>query len=754
MKFVHRLLVFAGVASAFIASPQEGPVVPGAYRLMHADAPDTIGAGIILLSELRCSACHALPNAVEASIGWKVRRLNGLIDSPLAYPSSFITAPATPGQSSTMPKYDLTADVASDLAEFVRSIQHAPGFSLSLGSDVERGADLYHTIGCVACHAPLRDPGPSSTEVDSIASAVAVEYPTPSIPSIPIRDGIDGIGFLSKLDPAGMRHMKVTQEEGFAIGAFLVSDDPEVIPESAPYSFDLHRVARGQETFVRIGCARCHLGITPPEEYKRTPILRPDSGCLAESVKSPAVDYGLTIPQRSAIRNALAMDTPRISASWRVLGMAAANNCLACHERDGHGGVEPGRVPHFTTTVDADLGDEGRIPPTLTGVGAKLTPAALKSILTGHGSARPYMATRMPVFDLGDVDAVIEAFTQADRTTITAEVDVTGLERHHRNHYGRELIGTEALGCVSCHELNGHHSLGMPAIDLALAPGRLRPEWFMAYMNDPASLRPGTRMPAYFPEGKSTYPGLFNGNPREQIEAIWIYLREIDQTRLPVGVEDSTQYIVVPKDAPVVHRTFMKDVGARAIAVGFPEGVHFAFDATQVRTSLAWRGDFLDANSTWNDRFSPYVEALSEDRWRFPRVMPFALEEEWPVESGADAGYVFKGYRLDESGTPEFRYAYGDLMIGERITPLSGDKGVRRAFTIENVDTPVQFLVARGAGIEAKDNTYRVNEKWSARVSVTVGRMIVKELKGGMPSVVATFTPEDRRITFVQEIEW
>src|SRR5690606_25791068 len=43
-------------------------------------------------------------------------------------------------------------------------------------------------------------------------------------------------------------------------------------------------------------------------------------------------------------------------------------NCLACHERDGLGGVGRDRRPYFTTINNIDLGDEGRIPPPLTGV--------------------------------------------------------------------------------------------------------------------------------------------------------------------------------------------------------------------------------------------------------------------------------------------------------------------------------------------------------------------------------------------------
>jgi len=740
-----------------MAGAQVGPTVPGAYRLMHADVPDNVGAGIVLISELRCAACHALPDAVATSIRWNAGELPSLSDQVLVDSTSFLANPAMTNPGTTMPRHDLSPATIVDLNEFLVSLgstSEQPG--MPVGS-VERGADLYHTVGCVACHAPRRDPGPPTAEDDPFSPTTDIEYPAPTIPSIPIRNNAQTFMRLFAPTPALLtQHMELTAPETTAIATYLSADAHDMKRNVDPLSLKMERVARGKDAFVQIRCAQCHVGATPADEYDRIAIERPTTGCLAESVQAPAVDYGLTGAQRSAIRDALALESPRTDASWQVLGMAAANNCLACHQRDGFGGVEPGREPYFTTTVEADLGDEGRIPPTLTGVGAKLTPSALKLVLTGHGVARPYMATRMPVFDLGDIDGLVAAFAEADRGTVTAEANVTGLEHHHRNHYGRELVGTDALGCVSCHELNGHQSLGIPAIDLARAPTRLRPEWFMAYMLDPASLRSGTRMPAYFPEGKSTYPKLFKGGARQQIEAIWIYLREIDQTRLPVGMEESKQYVVVPTDAPVVHRTFLKEVGERAIAVGFPEGVHFAFDATQVRASLAWRGSFLDANSTWNDRFSPYVKPLSDDRWAFPDAMPFAVAatDEWPSETGADAGYRFKGFGLDGSGTPTFRYTFEGMTIAERITPMPDGKGLRRQFAIEHVLNSVAFLVARGETVKASDSEYRIDDQWTARISVSEGEMKVERRTGATPALVAILQPDDSRIMFTEEVEW
>ena len=58
--------------------------------------------------------------------------------------------------------------------------------------------------------------------------------------------------------------------------------------------------------------------------------------------------------------------------------------------RDKVGGVEEARNTFFETT-QPEMGDEGRVPPPLDGVGAKLQPEYLKQILDKGAQDRPYM---------------------------------------------------------------------------------------------------------------------------------------------------------------------------------------------------------------------------------------------------------------------------------------------------------------------------------------------------------------------------
>ena len=187
-------------------------------------------------------------------------------------------------------------------------------------------------------------------------------------------------------------------------------------------------------------------------------------------------------------------------------------------------------------------------------------------------------------------------------------------------------------------------------------------------------------MPAFFPEGKSTYDKLWKGDAVKQIEAMWTYLKEADRSRPPEGMEPSEKFILRPADRPIVHRTFMKDVGTHAIAVGFPGGINYAFDAKDCRLAMIWKGDFISAESAWADRFTPFVEPLGDAIVAMPTGPALARMAEpcdaWPDAAG-DA--VFSQYALSGSGFPILSYVVDELNVIEQLgVSKAGDVLERR----------------------------------------------------------------------------
>jgi len=271
----------------------------------------------------------------------------------------------------------------------------------------------------------------------------------------------------------------------------------------------------------------------------------------------------------------------------------------------------------------------------------------------------------MPDFGPRHAAELPALFARADHDPSVRPTPREGHENEvGRNMWGRALIGTKGLSCITCHRLRGHKSLGIQALDLATAPGRLQPEWFRDYLLNPAEFRPGTRMPAFWPDGTPTLKG-FGGTTDRQIDSLWVYLNELDQSRLPAGLEDPGTFELRPKERPILLRTFMAHAGLHAIAIGFPQGLNAAFDAKRIRWAVLWKGRFLDAENTWDNRFTPLTKPLGHSLLHLPDVNPLTREN----DAAEETPRTFLGYRLDPQGTPTLLYQIGDWRIEDRMEP-------------------------------------------------------------------------------------
>lgn len=299
--------------------------------------------------------------------------------------------------------------------------------------------------------------------------------------------------------------------------------------------------------------------------------------------------------------------------------------------------------------------------------------------------------------------------------------------------WGRALIGAKGLSCIACHDLNGNRSLGIRALDLANATKRLRPEWFRDYLIDPAKFRPGTRMPAFWPGGKPLLKGNGNSTSR-QIDSIWAYLGEVDQSRLPEGLEKTGNFELKPKDKPIVFRTFMENAGMHAIAVGFPEGVHAAFDSKNVHWSMFWRGQFLDAESTWDDRFTPLAKPLGKEFTQPTTLFPI-LESDGKLRAAPQ----FRGFRKNADGAPTMLYHYAGLDIEDTVEPGKDGKSARQTLTIKGDIRPLIFRVKA-------DNVAQGSQpaRWSFVQPRAFGTSIRKTAEGAEMRTRLNFRPGEQ----------
>jgi mono/diheme cytochrome c family protein len=462
------------------------------------------------------------------------------------------------------------------------------------------------------------------------------------------------------------------------IPSSVLSASAKPLPGEEPFEVDGTLAAKGREAFLSVGCASCHQLTGSPAEISHKlaapPLaeVRVDSGCLSGATARGRPHYSLSAAQRDALTAAiLAIQQGKLTPPTpreQIAATMTALNCFACHRREDDGGVIRKRDPYFTAN-SPDLGDEGRIPPLLTGVGDKLQPDWLRAVLTQVAIARPYMDARMPQFGDHNLRDLAALLTEVDHASF--KLPSVADSSADAKQVGFSLVGKEGLTCISCHMFNRQKSLGIQAMDLTLMHQRLRPEWFHQYMLNPLQFRPGTRMPQAFLNGKSTKTDVLSGDADRQIHALWQYLADGRRAKQPDGLVPEGMELIVGGEA-VIYRAFIEGAGTRGIGIGYPEEVNLAFDANAMRPAMIWQGRFMDASKHWSGRGEGFQPPAGDDVRELVEGPPFALladkQQPWPTETGKQAGYRFLGYRLDELRRPIFRYDFGDVRIEDLFT--------------------------------------------------------------------------------------
>jgi mono/diheme cytochrome c family protein len=564
----------------------------------------------------------------------------------------------------------------------------------------------------------------------------------------------------------------LARQEIPADALYTVGGRPMVPLHQEQFVVDPQKAEMGGRMFAAMGCVSCHAVPGAGKAMRQQKTLadlnvESPTGCLGNKIAKGAPNYGLNDEQRQAIKAALKnvkeLDKP-FDAKETVAHLTAAFNCLACHVRGDTGGPAADRAEYFVMSAPFDMGDEGRIPPRLTNVGTKLTPAALEQIIfEGKLHIRPVLATHMPIFSKEKAGAIVDALVKADGAT--PDKPVAFNEIYVKD--GRQLVGTKGLGCVNCHGVNGVKSLGMPAPDLGTAQPRLKPAWFHELLANPAHVNPGTRMPAFWADGAVAFPKLAGGTMDTQIDAIWSYLSLGQSMALPSGLLPAAGEELIPTDSAIVHRTFMADVSNRAVLVGFPEMVHVAFDADVVRLAKAWKGRFFDAKGMWEGRGGSHLGPLGTDVINLPQGPALAMLEKpdaaWPTPKPKERnlGGRFKGYELDKEDRPIFHYVLNDIDIHEQPLPLlkPGGAELLRTFkiTAKAPVTGLYFLAAEGRSLEPKSpGEWIADGKLTVRLangSSGIGQPIVRE-SGGSKQLLIPVTFNNGSADFTVEMSW
>jgi mono/diheme cytochrome c family protein/glucose/arabinose dehydrogenase len=569
------------------------------------EPPADFDRGQKLARGLSCAGCHDIPGeephraaALDKAAGnfsaeWLARRL-------------FQDPPDPSGERRmafhTAARLGIGPEEARAIAAALVSTAPAPSAEAPAPGDVAAGRSLFATVGCVACHQAdgLGVPG----EFDGgDLSAVATKRPA---------------GFFARwlADPAGinadhqMPVFRLTDEERGHLSAWLATlgRDPNNHAAQAP---DGAEVNLGKLLIAEHRCGACHRlpkALDPGEFAPKKPLpAHPLSGgCLAPDALGSHPTFTLQHADLNALRSYVETCLSVPAAAGRPDGrtLFAELGCANCHRR----GTTSFARPRLAAAVEHNEELAGQVPalspPALDTVGDKLTDRALADSIRGQAtSLRPWLAVRMPRFRLSDdeVRALAEYFIATDRIPSGGEsepaaVAAPGPHEAEMSMAGRRLVTADGFGCTSCHKIGrvepAPGPLATRGSELTEPAGRLRREWFLRWVKDPARIVPRMEMPAI----KLAVPGVLEGSVANQIEAVWSVLNEPGfEPPEPNPIRVARTHNLDPLRERAVLVTDNFELGGKTyfkpLVIGLPNRHNVFFDLAAPRLVAWWMGD-------------------------------------------------------------------------------------------------------------------------------------------------------------------
>ena len=395
----HGVLGMLGSVAACLiplSAQEQRPHVAG-YERFHRSAPNYEG-GAILFSELGCANCHGGGDVVIPRRGPNLIGLPQRVNH--AWLQTFLADPSRGRKGSTMPAlfagFESDHDrerAIDDVLAWLGSLKSRSKIAPQRHANAERGSALFHEMGCAACH-PSAANGHETADGSGFAD---------HLPNLRIKTNVAALthllNFASTYRPDGrMPHVPLESQDAPDIAAFLLdfrSSDPSEDAPIRPWpKTSDEAIRRGRKIAESLNCAACH--DLPGVETTTHPLpasLDSESGCFSRVPIAERPFYRLGADQIASLNDYLKSQRSEKDPAVSLVAL----NCLACHTFNKVGG--PNAVTERYFVGDSNLGDAGRFPPPLTGIGGKLKSKWLREVFQGKAErVRPYLQTRMPIY--------------------------------------------------------------------------------------------------------------------------------------------------------------------------------------------------------------------------------------------------------------------------------------------------------------------------------------------------------------------
>lgn len=162
------------------------------------------------------------------------------------------------------------------------------------------------------------------------------------------------------------------------------------------------------------------------------------------------------------------------------------------------------------------------------------------------------------------------------------------------------------------------------------------------------------------------------------------------------------------------------------MSVGHPSNVHYSYDLLQGGLLQVWKGDFLNTTDMWYERGEPQTASSMGAnivlKGNCPIYDKTATKDSIPT-------YTYKGYTLDKTGTPTFRYVYHEMEIQDLIRPLENGRGLLRTLMMNGTQkdkTSIRLAQATSI-VHLKNDIYSINN----------GKYFIQVAEGTKPLIEA-----------------
>ncbi len=584
------------------------PIGPRQFYHEPEQSPsENFARGELLVRALRCAACHSLPGERDAADAPDLSRLAGNISRQwlIHWLADNGGSPETAGTTITrrMPQFDLSRDDAESLAAFLLHQSKPPRKRSVPKGDRKQGQQLVLTVGCLACHqlGPLGDSGLfGGGDLSQIVSKRPAEFFSQ---------------WLSQPSELNANHrmpvFELTSKERDHVATYLATlgNPQDLAGKEGVFENDPSLVARGRELFVQHRCAACHHTAEKltAEATADAPELNDQSNwqracTIATETNSRRPRYVLTAADQLAVEQFIAaVSRVKNPAAPAIDGkyLLAERNCLACHARDTSEGLAA--KLSAVAAAHAELTDliPAMTPPPLISVGDKLYDKALAdAIRRTSGVHRPWLAVRMPKFNLSDdeLQALVQHFVSADRVPDRAEQQVASVDTATSKIAGARLVTTDGFGCTSCHQVGQvippKAPLNARGPDLSMLGTRIRREWFDRWVRNPARIVPRMEMPSV----QLPVRGVLGENLDEQLAAVWQVLNQPGfEPPKPDAVRVVRRSGVSERDERAAVLTDVLRDGESAMVrpflIGLPNRHNVLFDLEKDQLTGWWLGD-------------------------------------------------------------------------------------------------------------------------------------------------------------------